>query len=450
MKGFVPTPPALVDRMVARLFRAGPPSADSTVLDPGCGSGVFVEGILRWCQRTGAPVPRITAVDSDPARVREARTALAGHDQVRVVERDFLLPSTERYDYIIGNPPYVSITGLDADERARYRERFRAASGRFDLYLLFFEQALRMLSPTGRLVFVTPEKYLYVQSAAPARRIMAEVGVEEVELIDEQSFPGLITYPAITTIARQGPGATTRFVARDGSMREVALPGNGDSWLAPLHATHAMVSEHFLEEAFTRISCGVATGADEVFVMPRNAVPPGLEPFALPTLSGRELVAGTEPTPAKVLLVPYGPGGELLPEHELGALRDYLDHPERRARLEGRSCVARKPWYAFHETPPLEDLRRPKILCKDITARPWFVPDLSGEVVPRHSVYYLVPRDPDRIHELCDYLNSREVTEFLQANCQRAANGFLRLQSHVLKRVPIPPELVAEAQLVPV
>ena len=78
MKGFVPTPPALVDQMVDKLFRAGPPTAESTLLDPGCGSGVFVEGVLRWCQRNGAAIPRITAVDSDPARLREARRALAG------------------------------------------------------------------------------------------------------------------------------------------------------------------------------------------------------------------------------------------------------------------------------------------------------------------------------------------------------------------------------------
>lgn len=39
MKGFVPTPTALVDRMVEKLFQAGPPMAGSKLLDPGCGSG---------------------------------------------------------------------------------------------------------------------------------------------------------------------------------------------------------------------------------------------------------------------------------------------------------------------------------------------------------------------------------------------------------------------------
>lgn len=67
--------------------------------------------------------------------------------------------------------------------------------------------------------------------------------------------------------------------------------------------------------------------------------------------------------------------------------------------------------------------------------------------MPRHSVYYLVPNDPSRLQELCDYLNSDEVAAYLTAHCQRAANGFLRVQSHVLKQVPLPAELVSDEQL---
>lgn len=450
MKGFVPTPRALVDRMVDKLFRVSPPTAESKLLDPGCGSGVFVQGVLRWCRLHGAPVPMITAIDSDPARLREARELLAGIDQVTLVERDFLLPSTDRFDFIIGNPPYVAISGLDAEERARYRARYRTASGRFDLYLLFFEQAIDLLAPHGRLVFVTPEKYLYVQSASEARRLIATSGVEEVELIDEQSFPGLVTYPAITTISRLNGRNSTRMINRDRSVTTVDLPVDGSSWLATLNGVQSDSTGYTLEDAFTRISCGVATGADSVFVLPMDAVPAELVEYAVPTLSGRELTPGTEPQPTRMMLMPYWPTGELFAEHELGLLGEYLTHPERRDRLERRTCVPRKPWYAFHETPPLVDLRKPKILCKDITSRPWFIADESGEIVPQHSVYYLVPSDPSRLHELCDYLNSEAVVAYLQANCQRAANGFLRLQSHVLKRVPLPVELVATGQLVAV
>jgi hypothetical protein len=146
-------------------------------------------------------------------------------------------------------------------------------------------------------------------------------------------------------------------------------------------------------------------------------------------------------TPIHSMLLPYRSNGELLPERDLGQLGRYLASPKRRARLLARTCVRRKPWYSFHETPPLADLLRPKLLCKDITETPFFVADRVGSIVPRHSVYYLVPSDPAAIGPLLQYLNSASARNWLRAHCQRAANGFLRLQSHVLKQLPVPPAL---------
>ncbi len=147
------------------------------------------------------------------------------------------------------------------------------------------------------------------------------------------------------------------------------------------------------------------------------------------------------------MLIPYRDDGTLMDESALGELGVYLRQRERREQLMQRTCVARKPWYAFHENPPLRDIRKPKILCKDIGAKPWFVVDEAGEIVPRHSVYYLAPRDPAAIHDLCEYLNSAEAADWLLAHCQRAANGFVRLQSHVLKRLPLPAYLLDETQV---
>jgi hypothetical protein len=39
--------------------------------------------------------------------------------------------------------------------------------------------------------------------------------------------------------------------------------------------------------------------------------------------------------------------------------------------------------------------------------------------------------------ELVKYLNSEEAKEWLKAHCQTAANGYLRLQAHALKELPL-------------
>src|SRR5690348_12780 len=135
--------------MVEKLFHGRPPSAQSRILDPGCGRGVFVDGLLRWCANHGSPVPRIVGIESNPAHVAHLRERFADIEQVEIQECDFLLSSCGTFDYVIGNPPYVAITSLSDVERAQYRRSYLTASGRFDLYLLFFEQALRLLEPHG-------------------------------------------------------------------------------------------------------------------------------------------------------------------------------------------------------------------------------------------------------------------------------------------------------------
>lgn len=442
MKGFVPTPLDVVDTMVRKLFRDQPPGQESMVLDPGCGTGRFIEGLVRWSRQNGRSLPRVVGIESDPKHVQHARVSVGHLSGVEILHEDFLADRTQMFDYIVGNPPYVPITGLSNAERSHYRERYSTATGRFDLYLLFFEQSLRLLKPGGRLVFITPEKFLYVRTATPLRRALARMSIEEIDFLDETTFEGLTTYPIITTVVNAPASSETRVLLREGAERKVCLPADGASWLPAISGTGTARPEHTLMDVSLRISCGVATGADAVFVMKTRDLPTTLKPYAFPTVAGREISVEKGLGAAHSMLVPYAKTGELLREDQLGELGVYLGQAEQRTRLLARTCVLHKPWYAFHENPPLTQLLKPKILCKDITSRPFFVIDTSEQIVPRHSVYYIVPKDAQSIWDLCAYLNSGTAQSWLIAHCQRAANGFVRVQSHVLKNLPVPASLV--------
>jgi SAM-dependent methyltransferase len=445
MKGFVPTPRETVDTMVELLFRGRSPRPDNTVLDPGCGTGEFIDGVIRWCERARLALPRITGVESDARHLPVLRAKYERLGAVRVDHADFLADGRTTCDFIVGNPPYVAITALSENEKAQYRARYATARGRFDLYLLFFEQALRSLAPGGRLVFITPEKYLYVETAGPLRDLLARCCVEEIRLVREDTFGELVTYPTITVLANAPPGRT-QIVRRDGSTVVVDLPPGRDPWLPLLEGAAPQRAAVTLRDLCLRISCGVATGADSVFVRPADGLDPALRRFGRPTIAGRELTLATADLPQRfVMLVPYDVDGRLLPLERLGALGRYLKRDDVRRRLLARTCVKRKPWYAFHETPALRDILRPKILCKDIGERPHFWVDRCGQIVPRHSVYYIVPREPVAIDVITGYLRSPSAHEWLTQNCQRAAKGFLRLQSRALQRLPLPDDVAHAA-----
>ncbi len=440
MRGFVPTPPAIVDLMVAKLFASRPPLPSDSLLEPGCGDGAIIAGVIRWCDSRGLPLPKITGIELNPVLAATARARFAGRPEVRITISDFLSEAFPAATYIIGNPPYVSITHLVESEKVVYRREFSSARGRFDLYILFFERALRLLDSEGVMVFITPEKYLYVNTASGLRKLLASLRVAEVHLVPEDSFEGLVTYPTITTIQGGVGGLPTMCIKRDGSKTSFFFRASGESVQPQLFYLGKLSSSLTLGSVCSRISAGVATGADDVYVRRRADIPGDLERFAYPTISGRQLSDECVDIPlSDSILVPYRNSGALIEETRLGPLHTYLS--EHQAALRARTCVVRKPWYAFHETPPLRDILRPKLLCKDVTASPYFWLDRLGTVLPRHSVYYIVPRDEGLLEPLCEYLNGVEAASWLNGHCQRAANGFIRLQSSILRRLPVPADI---------
>jgi len=459
MRGHAETPEPVVDRMVEALFGDMPPREGDRLLDPGCGEGAFIAGVLRYCKEHRLPTPEVTGIELDPARLEVARERFAGIDLVELLHADYLTGQSqaEHHRFIIGNPPYVGLPSLSPSERACFRSRFRTARGRFDLYFLFFERSLELLASDGRLAFVTPEKYLYVESATALRTLLAERSIERVDLLPDQTFADKIAYPCVTVLSAQTSPGSSVCLRRDGTEHSIDRASLGsEPWWATIqgrYGTRAVTTTSddggtpaTLYDASTRISAGVATGADAIFVRPRHVIPPSLRAFSHPTVSGRELRpgdGGTLPPLGNAMLLPYHSDGSLMGEDELGALGDYLNRTDVRRILEKRYCTRHKPWYAFHDSVPMRDILQPKILCKDIGTRPYFWIDHDGNVVPRHSIYYIVPRAPDLLEPLREWLNGDAAQAWFEAHCHRAANGFLRLQTRTLARLPIPADLKA-------
>lgn len=381
--------------MAERLFEDLPPKSGSRILYPGCGTAPFAEAVERMCETQGWLLPEGHAVETNSDLLSVA--AAKGLQHVTFAERDFLSEGVAgvlgAFDYIVGNPPYVPIEALSEGEKARYRSGFDTAVGRFDLYLLFFERALDLLAPKGRLSFVTPEKWEYVQTAAPLRKILSgeRFHIEEVEHIAEDAFEGLVTYPTVTTVRRsRQEGAQvrhpTRVQLRNGTQHTLELPKDeGSSWAALIRGASSIGNKMdtgvTLGDVTVRVSPGMATGADAVFVAGAQNVPAGLgAEWTRPTVSGRQLAASSGPNGAEsVLICPYRDDGTLAPESELGAFGQWASR--HRERLEDRSCVQKhgKAW--------------------------------------------------------------------MEAHCQRAANGFLRLQSRVLRQLPVPRRFQAKKRV---
>ncbi|MEO0268969.1 MAG: Eco57I restriction-modification methylase domain-containing protein [candidate division WOR-3 bacterium] len=68
------------------------------------------------------------------------------------------------FDVVIANPPYIDSEtmvkrGL-SQEREYIRKNYKLAKGNWDIYIAFFERGLKLLSPNGSLIYITPDKWL--------------------------------------------------------------------------------------------------------------------------------------------------------------------------------------------------------------------------------------------------------------------------------------------------
>ncbi|MCA1626252.1 MAG: Eco57I restriction-modification methylase domain-containing protein, partial [Acidobacteria bacterium] len=76
------------------------------------------------------------------------------------------------FDVVIGNPPYLNVERVDAETKRAYAANFNTLYKRFDVFGLFFEQALMKLVIRGTVAFIIPSQILNNLSYKKLRDLM--------------------------------------------------------------------------------------------------------------------------------------------------------------------------------------------------------------------------------------------------------------------------------------
>ena len=127
------------------------------ILEPSCGSGEFIEGILDIF-----PQSNIYGIEKSPI-VFSMIDGLWG-DIVQIINDDYLNLNIndlniqelkDGYDIIVGNPPYYVMKKIDVTER--FYDYF---DGRPNIFILFLIKSLSELKRDGILCFILPRNFL--------------------------------------------------------------------------------------------------------------------------------------------------------------------------------------------------------------------------------------------------------------------------------------------------
>ncbi|MBO5447440.1 N-6 DNA methylase [bacterium] len=187
-KGAYYTPTSIVKKLIASVFD-NVDCKNKSVLDPCCGTGNF---ILQLPESFMAE--NVYASDIDLMSVLISRINYSKRFKVldksliykNIFQCDYLdSKSSNKYDYIIGNPPWG--VAFSADKRQDLRKKYKSAVGaNVESYDVVVEQALGELNRDGILAFVLPEAFLNVKAHKPIRQyMMSENSIKYIEYLGD-------------------------------------------------------------------------------------------------------------------------------------------------------------------------------------------------------------------------------------------------------------------------
>jgi hypothetical protein len=435
-RGHYSTPPDLVARMLDWVgYDAGADLEHLALLDPSCGGGNFLaaatERLIAYGRALGWPARRILAavqanlwgLETDPIacalaelRLQALIRPLAGkqHLLFHIHQADALaLAATPRFQFVVGNPPYLSV-------RKSHLEAYQHCSpsgGQRDAYLLFLEQACRLVAPGGRLGLVLPDPLLARANAAEARRLLQE------------SFT-LRRLLHLEGVFRAEVGTLVLIAERVPPPASVMVPWSRLDWRKAAEKADqqgAQSSDVFAAHIWRqqpRAEIRYLLGLEETRLFERLAreIPAVLLGDLVRIGRGEELSRGAvEP------LQPGAEDGDLLPVLRGG--RDVLPF---RCRYAGvalrRSQIAK----------PLERYLAPKLLVVKSTARLCAALDEHGYVALQ-TLYLLHLTSDEVLHDyLLALLNSRLLRGYLWLHHTAYKLVQPQIEQEALARVPVP------------
>ena len=113
------------------------------------------------------------------------------------------------FDVVIANPPYISAVEFAARYPADYRKelngRFETAKGTYDIYVLFIEVGIRLLTKRGVLVFINPNKFLSANYAVALREYIL-INASLLKVVDVSGivvFEQAAVYPVVSVMQKR-------------------------------------------------------------------------------------------------------------------------------------------------------------------------------------------------------------------------------------------------------
>ena len=428
------------------------------ILEPSCGEGAFLTEIIHRVLLSAKrhnfdPSPiianNIVAYDIDSNKIERCRQHILytfSSYLPCLKTKDFLQEENlEKFDFIVGNPPYIRYEKIPTANRTAYKKKFATFHYRADLYILFFEKTLKCLKPGGKHGFICANRWLRNEYGKKLRGFIAHnfrlhiiVDMEQADAFQAN----VLAYPAITIISNDSPSSLFNYTKintidqlewKKPISKKMSTTEDWSLMFFDISHSNNLLS---IEEQGFHIGIGIATGADNIYI---SSSLKGIveDELLLPAINARDLTGNKQNWHGEYLLNPYNKEGNLIDLSSFPKAKSYLEM--NKETLCSRHVAKKNPskWYRTIDKVKQNLQKTPKILIPDISGNSLLFID-EGHFYPLHNIYYVTGENLHLLKILCAILMSDFVNKQIQeiSNCMNG--GYPRWQSQHLKKLRIP------------
>ncbi len=399
----------------------------------------------------------------------------------------------EGFDIVIGNPPYLRIQGIkQANPKAAkyYKENYDAATGSFDIYVIFMERGMQLISETGILNFINPDKWVNASFGKGIRCLAIQArNVHKLISFGAHQIFSASTYSSLLWM-RRSPASALQYARVDPNESKAASIEDELNKLEP--SAFATISFDSLSEApwilaggnsggviaaiqnhdrttgqvFAKMFQGIASSKDSIYFLKQaedngstfTAYSPELEEqveiekgLVKPLLLGNQVHRYENLNTTNLVVFPYNlppdNGGKAALMSERQISRDYpkgWEYLKRcksvlRGREKGRLATDDN-WYRYIYPKNLTLFKEPKLIAPDISLGGNFSIDRTGRFYTTTTLYGYIKHD--KVWESYEFLlavmNSKVLWFYLKTSGSVLANGYFRYKPAYLQNFPIP------------
>lgn len=321
--------------------------------------------------------------------------------------------TAKRFDFIIGNPPYLSYRDIDKKNREFIRKNFTTCQkGKFDYCYAFIEKGIDLLSPGGKMVQLIPSNiYKNVYANALRRKLLP--GVSTIwEYPDSQLFEATLTSSSILVYENKNNINTISYKP---SPKKDSIQINKsilkDKWVFYVDLVNHTEKVRFGDRY--RASIAVATQLNKAFVLRDNN---DIEPGCLKKAAAPRSLRKNKP---EQIIFPYFFDDENnLSRYDEKTFQTHFPNAYQHLKrfekeLKKRDSDKSAKWFEYGRSQALRHLNQEKLLLSTVVTNSVEVYKLSKEEIPYSGIYITVCDDKSDLNKALSILRSDSFLQYI-------------------------------------